>query len=587
MRVALLSTFDCGGAGRAALKLCRALRCVGIESRLFVKHASGDDPLVEAIGSGGFYRALLEDINLRDFVENIHPGNTMLSLPYGEVPVDLLQRLRAYDVIHLQWVAQFISTECLLQLGKPLLWTLHDQHALTGACHYAHGCVGYRADCGDCPQMADNRFDAPHKFLAIKQRYMPRELVVVTPGNWLAECARNSAVFRAHRIEIIQYPIELEVFAPRDKTVAKMRFGIAPGQKVILFGAEHCGERRKGFEKLLAALAYLKEHTPLAERIRDGKVTLLLFGRETEAVRKLGIPFVEAGYVGGDENLAWLYNAADVLALPSLEDNMPLVMLEAMACGTPVVGFDVGGMRDCIEVGCTGDKVACGDAAAFARAMARVLLGKDLSNACRRYAETHFSAAAQARAHQALYEALLRKTSRENAAFSASSGAEADMLPETFEALSPYLRGALQRIAAYDELQQLRFLCGAQYLEAYFRRLLQTKLQLSSYGKRSVAIWGTGDTARKLLAALSEMPEALASIRGFFDGKKARGGEAVFGRFELLDAARATEYGLRAIVIASQKFEAEIYRDICELEQEGIRVICLFSAWQEGEEREQ
>ena len=405
---------------------------------------------------------------------------------------------------------------------------------------------------------------------------MPPELVLVTPSRWLADCARRSAVFRAHRIETVQYPIELDVFQPQDKVAAKARYGIAARQRVILFGAEHCAEKRKGFRELLAALRNLKEHPALGAWIRGGEVTLLLFGRETEAVRLLGIPFAEAGYVDGDENLAQLYSAADVLALPSLEDNMPLVMLEAMACGTPVVGFDTGGMRDCIEEGRTGYKVACGDTLAFAQALAKVLLGVDLSAACRQYAKTHFDAVTQAKAHRALYEVLLRQVPRTSRTCFSTQGTETEMLPDTFEALLPYLQKSLKRVEAYGQIQRLRLLFGTQYQEVYFRRLLQSKLPLASYGERRVAIWGTGDTARKWLAVLSEMPEALASVRGFFDGRNGRIGGTVFGQFELLDASRAETYGLQAIVIASQKFEAEIYREIRHLERAKIRVLRLF-----------
>lgn len=591
MKVAFLSTYNSGGAARAALNLCRALRLIGVESRMFVKYASGADPLVEKIGGGGFYDALLEDINLRDFAGNVHPGNTMLSLPYGKLPETLLRQLHAYDVIHLHWVARFISPECLLQLarlGKPLFWTLHDQHALTGACHYTHGCAGYTVDCGDCPQMAENRFDVPRKFLEIKRRYMPRELVVITPGRWLADCARKSVLFRAHKIEKIQYSIALDVFRPYDKAAAKERCGIAATQKVILFGASHCRETRKGFQKLVEAIAYLKDHTALAAKIRRREVTLLLFGHETEIVRQLAIPFIEIGYVDSDEALAWFYSAADVVALPSLEDNMPLVMLEAIACGTPVIGFAAGGMRECIVKGRTGYQAPWGDAIAFARAIAEALLGENLSGACRLYAETHFEAKAQAKEHCALYETLLRKEPRPKDALFAPVGAggAAEMFPETFELLQPKLQDALERLGTCDAWQRLRFLCGAQYQEVYFLRLLRTTLRLPDYGERSVAIWGTGDTARKFVSVLLGEPESLACIRGFFDGEEERNQKTVFGRFERLDAARATEYGLKAILIASQKFEMEIYREIQGLEQAQIRILRLFdAAWETERDR--
>jgi len=138
----------------------------------------------------------------------------------------------------------------LLESGKPVLWTLHDQWGFTGGCHYSAGCEKYQSDCRDCPQLQDDRFQIPYFVLKNKLSHFPGRLTVVTPSQWLASCARKSKVFEKCRIEVIPYSLETDVFRPNSRQDAKNALGINPDAVTLLFGAWELEEKRKGLDLL-------------------------------------------------------------------------------------------------------------------------------------------------------------------------------------------------------------------------------------------------------------------------------------------------------------------------------------------------
>ncbi len=413
MKVALLSTNDYGGAARAALRLGQALRQRDIAADLFVKYKKTNLEYVKQINAPEINNLLIENIAQENFYSNIFQGSTMLSFMYPSLNFDFRELLYDYDLVNLHWIASFVSLEAIADLDyvkKPLVWTLHDQNPMTGACHYVHGCDRYLVDCNKCPQMKSNTLNLPRVLLEAKVKYMPKDLVVVTPSKWLAECATKSAVFKNNRVEVIPNSVELDVFRPYGKKQAKQTFNFSEDTKVILFGAENHGERRKGFLELLAAMNDLKERSELKESIGKQKIAILTFGQESEDLRKLDIPYVAMGFIDNDERLALAYSAADVVALPSLEDNLPNIILESFACGTPVVAFDFGGMPDFILNGETGYIVPLKDTGLFAEKLAEVLFVRSLGDNCRRCAEEFFAQSRQAASYGELFFDLIKQT---------------------------------------------------------------------------------------------------------------------------------------------------------------------------------
>jgi len=434
MKIALFNTHDRGGAGKAAHRLNKGLNRLGEKSDLFVKYKSSDDPSVKQIRSVEIHNSVFDYLADKYFVANTFGGNTMNSIMYPSVGFDFIKPIEEYDIINLHWISMFVSVEAIRkmhEMKKPIVWTLHDQNPMTGACHYSHGCQKYRTDCAECSQLVQNPFDITRHLLAAKIKYLPSDITLVSPSRWLADCARNSRVFKGHRIEVIQNSLETEIYFPRDKEKAKEAIGIDKSCKVILFGAQDLKENRKGLRQLIEAITYLKKDEDGANLLKRGQLSLCTFGVHSPLLDSLEIPYRSLGYVTDDHELSQIYSAADVLALPSLEDNLPNMLLETLSCGTPVVAFSTGGMQDVIENGVNGYLADLNDTHQFARNILKVLTGLPMGKKCRTYALQHFQLSRQASRYRELYEELCRKP----------GGAKAGScyVPKIFPDVAPFL----------------------------------------------------------------------------------------------------------------------------------------------------
>lgn len=358
MRVVHISTSDCqGGAARAAFRLHKGLRDAGHESVMLVHRKASNDPSVEVIPFKGTEEALPWSLAQRQIIdENRTPDwNTYFSL--GEPGCDLSAHpsINNADIIHLHWVAAFQSAKSvarLASLGKPVVWTLHDQRPFTGGCHFSNSCRRYETDCGNCPQLRDHSFRLTEKNLAESIELLATaNLTIVSPSRWLGECAARSAVFRNSRIEVIPYGIELDIFHPIPRPQAKKQMGLDENAFHILFGADYGAEIRKGFKQLIRALSLCAFNPAFIEAVRRKEVEFVCFGRPEPHLASLDIPIRQLGYLTSDLEMARAYSAADVFIVPTLEDNLPNTILESMACGTPVIATEVGGVPDMLEDG--------------------------------------------------------------------------------------------------------------------------------------------------------------------------------------------------------------------------------------------
>jgi glycosyltransferase involved in cell wall biosynthesis len=411
MKIALLNTFDGGGAGKAALRLNKGLNLIGEKSRLFVKHKTIDDEDVTQVISAEVNNKLFDQLALKYFIGNIKDGNTISSLMYPSVGFEYLNIFKNYDAINLHWIPSFVSVEAIMKLDsmqKPLVWTLHDQNPFTGACHYTHGCEKYKSDCSNCPQLVTNPYDITKHILEAKIKYLPKNITIVTPSTWLAECARESTLFKNHRIEVIANSLETDIYKPSNKSNLKQELGLSEKTKIILFGAEDLNENRKGLQYLLDSINYLKQNNKIKKLLSDDELCVLTFGKPSPILDGMDFPYKALGYIDKDEKLAEIYSVADVLVLPSIEDNLPNMMLESLSCGTPVVGFNTGGIKDVIVDGYNGFLCEIGDAVSFADKIASILFSDvSISDNCRQYAQESFALKVQAVKYKALFEDLI------------------------------------------------------------------------------------------------------------------------------------------------------------------------------------
>lgn len=260
------------------------------------------------------------------------------------------RELRNSDIIHLHWFNQgYLSLRGLkriLHLKKPVVWTLHDMWAFTGGCHYTNNCRKFESGCGQCPLLRNPSVnDLSHKIFTLKKNiYDPKTLTIVTCSSWLAGEAAKSAMLKDFTIVTIPNPIDTNLFRPINVTEAKLRLGLDYNKKVILFGAAKINDTRKGFIYLLEALEILSRKSSEFAHC----CTLLVFGKSEVDIR-FPIPSKVLSFMSDETKLVDIYNAADVFVLPSLQDNLPNTVMEALSCGTPVVAFRTGGIPEMID----------------------------------------------------------------------------------------------------------------------------------------------------------------------------------------------------------------------------------------------
>lgn len=372
MKILILSTFaSTGGAAIAANRLMRALNANGAEATMLCRRNVRLPLWKEKWGGVPF---LLE--RLKIWLANGMSGRNLFAVDIACCGDDVTstKAFKDADVIHLHWVNQgFISIRTLQRIvnsGKRIIWTMHDQWPMTGICHYSEECTRYEKGCGHCPLLKDcGADDLSRSVFHRKQRiYSGGRITFVTCSEWLGRMARASMLARGQKVVAIPNPIDTAVFHHIPRNEARTMTGLPAQGTLILFGCQKVTDKRKGLDYLISALGELDS------------ITVVLVGGNAEATRALmpqGVHTVCAGQVSSADTMAALYAAADAFVTPSLQDNLPNTIMEAMACGVPCVGFKVGGIPEMIDHQTNGYVAAYRDAADLARGMRWVLSEAD------------------------------------------------------------------------------------------------------------------------------------------------------------------------------------------------------------------
>lgn len=352
MKVLHLSTTDMeGGAALAAFRLHQGLLGSGVRSRMLVQNKYGKDPSVTGpVTRVGRLVALMKYLVDSLPVKCSRRGSRGATFSPAIFPDRLARRTAAMapDLIHLHWIAGgFMRLETLSQLKRPVVWTLHDMWPFTGGCHYSGACSRYAGSCGCCPELGSSvENDLSRRIWQRKDRaWRGVPLTIVAPSRWMAQCAKASSVFSEADIRIIPNGIDTTLFRPGDRSSARQALGLPQDRRLILFGAmSPTGDPRKGFSRLLPAIR------ELAGSGWGDCAELLIYGADDAQPKPdFGLKARYLGRVSAQEEMALLNAAADVVVAPSLQDNLPNTVMEALACGTPVVAFGIGGMVDMID----------------------------------------------------------------------------------------------------------------------------------------------------------------------------------------------------------------------------------------------
>jgi glycosyltransferase involved in cell wall biosynthesis len=293
---------------------------------------------------------------------------------------------------------------------KPAVVTLHDMWSFTGHCAYSYDCDRWKLGCGNCPYPdAYPKIQRDNTRLEWKLKdwvYSRSNLTLITLSCWLTEQVKQSMLNR-FPVHHIPNGIDTEAYQPLDAGQCRSVLGISPDKKVLMFGAVSLTDPRKGGDLLCKALISLLE--PL-----KSEIVLLIFGDGGDTiVDAIGIQTINLGYVSGDRLKSIAYSAADLFIFPTRADNLPLVLQESMACGTPMVSFKVGGVPDLVRPGITGYLAEPENVQDFANGIAQLLedheLRDQMSQNCREIALAEYPLELQAQRYIEVYQQALSK----------------------------------------------------------------------------------------------------------------------------------------------------------------------------------
>jgi glycosyltransferase involved in cell wall biosynthesis len=351
MNVLMLNTYDSqGGAAIATYRLYRGLRLIGVNSHLLVQSKRTDDPNV--IGPLTKRESIFS--NLRPHIDGVvtHLYRNHQKAPFSSAWLadGLLSKVAKHnpDIIHLFWVSSgFLRIETLKNFQQPIVWTLHDMWPFTGGCHYDGECGKFRQSCGKCPVLlSEKEGDLSRWIWKRKQKsWGSIPIVVVATSNWLADMARSSSIFRNQRIEVIPNGIDTETYKPINKEVARSAYNLPQDKRLILFSAfSAISDKRKGNQLLMQAIEQISKVG------WSSKIELVIIGASgPENLPDMGMKVHYMGQLRDEISQVLLYSAADVVVAPSLQENLSNTVMESLACGTPVVAFNIGGMPDMIN----------------------------------------------------------------------------------------------------------------------------------------------------------------------------------------------------------------------------------------------
>lgn len=353
MRVLLVNTSELiGGAAIAASRLTDVLNRHGVEAQLLVRDRQTSRATTVRLPQRQRLRAAFLWERLRIWMVNGFRREGLWAVDTACCGVDItsLPAFCEADLIHLHWVNQGLLSlaqiEKILASGKPVVWTMHDMWPCTAVCHHARDCRHFHTHCHDCPQLLrPAAHDLSWQVFSAKARaYSRAKINFVACSQWLAGEARKSALLQQHAICSIPNTYDSTLFHPASQAEARRRLGLPAQVPLLLFACQKVTNSRKGLDILFEAL----QSPLLAQASAD--LHLVVVGEMAEGLqRQLPFPVHAIGYLSAEADMAALYQAASVFVTPSLEENLPNTIMEAMASGTPCVGFSIGGIPEMID----------------------------------------------------------------------------------------------------------------------------------------------------------------------------------------------------------------------------------------------
>lgn len=410
MKICHISLSDIsGGASRAGYRLHKALLDSNKNSIMCVLHKQSRDetvvplrPPVSFLEKNSFLiGSIKKKLAQYPYRKTKVFGYEPFTIDYTGYGDWFLRRIPPADIYNLHITQSMIDVRLFTRLiNRPLVITLHDMSFFTGGCHYDNGCGKFKAGCGNCPQLgSDNSSDLSRKVVTRKKLALGQvagnKVGYVAPSEWMYSEASKSTILGGFTGRVIRNSLDLDVFQPFEKSFSRRFLGIPLEKKIVLYVADDLSSGRKGGLKLAEAIKLVRNKD--AYFVSVGSGVNILAGSQNQ---------MALGKVNNDKLLALVYSAADVVVVPSIQDNLPNVVAEALCCGVPVAAFDVGGIRDMVDHSLTGYLATPYDVFDLAKCIENCFEIDFATDKCRNSAESLFSPELQAVHYSEFYDSL-------------------------------------------------------------------------------------------------------------------------------------------------------------------------------------
>lgn len=415
IKVVHISTYASGGAGIAAYRIHEALIERNIESSFLCLDANGLQQLNSCIEYPKptyniVQRAIRKFIRLTDkyyCFGKLFPGKyyrlqlkkiksklhcDASSLPYSIVDILKHPVVNNADIIHLHWVAGMLDYPSFFKKNKkPVVWTMHDLNPVLGLFHYEED------------ELRNHEVSSKlnYEIIEVKREAIKNKncnLIIVAPSHWLLDKVESSTVFNSIKKECIYYPLNTNIFKPKVTDGLRNKLKLSENKTVLLFVSQTVVHFRKGYDLLIDAI----------NNMDSSDIALFIIGY-SQGLAINNSTIIYLGTASDNEILSDYYSLADAVIISSREDNLPNVMLESLACGTPVLSFDVGGMAEIVQDGISGLKAKAINVEALKNVMEQFKLEKEKydSKIIREYAVNNFSNKVVAEKYLEVYKSIL------------------------------------------------------------------------------------------------------------------------------------------------------------------------------------
>lgn len=338
-----------GGAAKATIRLHKAMINQGVDSKVIVvRNSIIDDKTIEATSI--IDREIFSKARYLFGAFKVRKSDKKRGLFSSAVCSSRLWKNEAVinaDFIYLHWINHGVlnidGIGNLLKLNKPVIWVAHDMWPATGGCHHALDCEKYKTECKYCPSLfGGSEHDLSYKQFKQKDKLYSKHnnLYFIAISDFMKKILSDSALTKDSEIRLISNAVDTNVFKPLDKEFARKTMGLDPSKKLILFGAD------MGVKNRYKGWGYLQKSLEELRNKYGDDLEVVLFGSSYSSDVEKTIPFKThfMGKLKDETSMAMLYNAADVFVIPSIAESLSYTTIESISCGTPVVGFNVGGI---------------------------------------------------------------------------------------------------------------------------------------------------------------------------------------------------------------------------------------------------